>query len=96
MAGRVGKPEQICQLTEPDRGWPRLEAALRLIWRWRGVSKLEGALAKPLGGCFPQCVPPQLVERDAEAAHDLGDEIRLPLGRAAQCTLHEAVRRLGQ
>ena len=22
-----------------DRDWPRLEAALRLIWRWRGVLK---------------------------------------------------------
>ena len=29
--------------------WPRLEAALRLIWRWRGVSKLEGALAEASG-----------------------------------------------
>jgi len=62
----------------------------------------RGALAAPkrLAGRLrhPQRlgVPPQLVERDAQAAHDLGDEVRLPLGRAAQRTLHEAVRRLGQ
>ena len=27
--------------------WPRLEAALRLVWRWRGV--LEGELAGASG-----------------------------------------------
>jgi hypothetical protein len=30
-------------LAEAGRGWPSLEAALRLSWRWRGV--LEGGLA---------------------------------------------------
>ena len=41
----AGQPEYICQLAEAGRGWPRLaeagrgwlEAALSLIWRWRGV-----------------------------------------------------------
>ena len=31
----AGQPEHTCQLDA--RGWPRLEAALRLLWRWRGV-----------------------------------------------------------
>ena len=31
------------------RGGPRLEAALSLIWRWRGVSKLEDELAEAYG-----------------------------------------------
>ena len=36
--GRPAKA-QVCR-------WPRLEAALRLVWRWRGVSELEGELAE--------------------------------------------------
>ena len=54
MRGRSLPPDQTCgeikagvesasQLTEAGRGWPKLEAALCLIWRWRGV--LEGELA---------------------------------------------------
>ena len=39
----------ICQLAEAGRGWPRREAALSLIWRWRGVSKLEGEGAEASG-----------------------------------------------
>jgi hypothetical protein len=31
------------------RGGPRRRAALRLIWRWRGVSKLEGEWAEASG-----------------------------------------------
>ena len=34
------------------RGWPRLEVALSLVWRWRGVSKLEGELADAPGRLF--------------------------------------------
>jgi hypothetical protein len=34
----VAKASQnTCQLAEAGRGWPRLEAALSLAWRWRGV-----------------------------------------------------------
>ena len=36
-AGVAGRPEHLCPLAEAGRGWPRLEAALSLIWRWRGV-----------------------------------------------------------
>ena len=39
-AGVAGQPGGI---------WPRLEAALRLIWRWRGVSKPEGESAEASG-----------------------------------------------
>ena len=39
-AGMAGQSEAICPLGE---GWPRLEASLSLIWRWRGV--LEGEVA---------------------------------------------------
>ena len=35
--------EHLCRLAEAGRGWPRLEAALRLIRRWPGV--LEGEVA---------------------------------------------------
>ena len=35
------------RLAEAGRGWPKREAALRLIWRWRGV--LEGELAEASG-----------------------------------------------
>ena len=45
-ADMAGQPEHICQLAEAGRGWPRLEAALSLSWRWRGVSKLEGEWAE--------------------------------------------------
>ena len=49
-AGMAGQPEHVCQLAEAGRGRrPRLEAALRLIWRWRGVSKLEGEPAEASG-----------------------------------------------
>ena len=34
------------------RGWPRLEAALSLIWRWRDGLKPDWP--KPLGGCCPR------------------------------------------
>eukprot|EP00964_Phaeocystis_antarctica_P115386 scaffold79374_cov72-Phaeocystis_antarctica.AAC.4 len=53
-AGVAGQPEQSCQLDEAGRGcgWPRLEAALSLIWRWRGVSKLEGDVAEASGRLF--------------------------------------------
>ena len=58
MRGRCGK--HSCQLAEAGRGWPRLAdgrwprlvAALRLSWRWRGVSKLEGELADASGRLF--------------------------------------------
>ena len=53
MAGVVGQPEHSCQywprLAEADRGWPRLEAALSILRRWRGVSKLEGEVADASG-----------------------------------------------
>ena len=51
--GRADKPEHVCQLAEAGRGWPRLEAALSLIWldlAPAGVSKLEGDLAKEGSG----------------------------------------------
>ena len=46
-AGTAGQPEHICQLAEAGRGWPRLEAALSLVWCWRDV--LEGELAEASG-----------------------------------------------
>ena len=59
-AGMAGQPEPIYQsaeaargcprLPEAARGCPRLEAALGLIWRWRGV--LEGVVAKASGRLF--------------------------------------------
>ena len=55
-AGTAGQPEHVCQLAEAGRGWPRLEAALRLLWRWRGISKLEGGegeLAEASGRLLP-------------------------------------------
>ena len=45
-AGVAGQPEHLCQSAEAGRGWPRLQAALSLLWRWRGVSKLEGEWAE--------------------------------------------------
>eukprot|EP00964_Phaeocystis_antarctica_P033672 scaffold19090_cov36-Phaeocystis_antarctica.AAC.1 len=49
MENKVGVTGLVFRTRLPiGRGWPRLEAALILIWRWRGV--LEGEL--PLGGCF--------------------------------------------
>ena len=45
-------PEQTYQLlAEAGRGWPRLQGALSLIWRWRRV--LEGDLADASGRLFP-------------------------------------------
>ena len=51
------------RLDEAGRGWPRLaeaggRPALRLIWRWRGVSRLEGESAEASGrGRFPHRRP---------------------------------------
>ena len=44
-AGEAGPPE--AEHLPIDRGRPRLEAVLSLIWRWRGV--LEGELAEAAG-----------------------------------------------
>ena len=44
--GRCGRPTGTS--LPIGRGWPRLEAALRLMWRWRGVP--EGELAEASGG----------------------------------------------
>eukprot|EP00964_Phaeocystis_antarctica_P062631 scaffold37549_cov39-Phaeocystis_antarctica.AAC.2 len=42
-AGKLGQAGRGWpRLAEAGRGWPRLEAAPSLLWRWRGVSKLEG------------------------------------------------------
>ena len=46
-AGMASQPEHACQLAEAGRGWPRLEAALSLVWCWRDV--LEGELAEASG-----------------------------------------------
>ena len=61
-AGVAGQPEHACQLAEAGRGWPRprLEAALSLIWRWRGVLELAN-WPKPLGGCFPHSAGREIV-----------------------------------
>jgi hypothetical protein len=42
-ASMAGQPEHI------SADWPRRRAALRLIWRWRGVSKLECEWAEASG-----------------------------------------------
>ena len=56
--GRCGRPAETQQPI--GRDWPRLEAALGLTWRWRGV--LEGELADarptPLGGHVPHVLAP--------------------------------------
>ena len=67
-----GRPKHICESAEAGRGWPRLagagrgwpglEAALSLVWRWRGVSKLEGELAEASG-------QPLSTQRGARAEH---------------------------
>ena len=44
MAWVPARPQRLV-----GRGWPRREAGLGLIWRWRGVSKLEGELAEASG-----------------------------------------------
>ena len=46
-----GQPEHSGQF---GRGWPRLEAALRLTCRWRGVLEAELAEASLGGDCFPR------------------------------------------
>ena len=43
-----------CQLAEAGRGWPRLEAALSLIWRWRGVPEGGAASAEASGRLCPK------------------------------------------
>ena len=43
----AGQPERISKLAEADRGRPRLEAALSVTRRWRGV--LEAELAEASG-----------------------------------------------
>ena len=59
-AGVTGQTEHTCQLAEvgrgraeAGRGWPeagpKLEAALSLIWHWRGVLNLEGELTDASG-----------------------------------------------
>ena len=53
-AGPVGPANKAItanwpRLAEAGRGWPRLEAALRLLWYWRGASQLEGELAEASG-----------------------------------------------
>ena len=48
--GMAGQPEPIRQLVEAGRGWPRLKAALSLLWRSRGVR--EGELAGASGRLF--------------------------------------------
>jgi hypothetical protein len=37
-------------LAEAGRGWPRLDAALSLIWCWRGVLEAESAEASGAAG----------------------------------------------
>jgi hypothetical protein len=50
--GRYGRPARThLPISRIGRGWLRLEAALSLIWRWRGV--LEGDLVKASGRLFP-------------------------------------------
>ena len=72
--GRCGRPSRT-QLPI-GRGWPGLEAALRLIWGWQGA--LEGKLAEvcphsvALGGHPPDVAEPllrlaELVELQAVA-----------------------------
>ena len=42
-----GSRNMPAKLAEAGRGWPRLEAALSSIWRWRGA--LEAELAEASG-----------------------------------------------
>ena len=46
---RAGQRGRSDCLAEAGRGWPRLDAALSLIWCWRGVSKLEAESAEASG-----------------------------------------------
>eukprot|EP00964_Phaeocystis_antarctica_P027270 scaffold15366_cov70-Phaeocystis_antarctica.AAC.5 len=84
--GRCGRSARTMRMI--GRGWPRLEAAPSLIWRWRGV--LEGeASPKPLGGCFSH----SLARHDCRCAQKdnvpcagrLGEHI----GACAEAVQHE-------
>jgi hypothetical protein len=53
--GMADQPE-ACQVAEAGRGWPRLAAALSLIWRRRGLPEAElaeapGRLCIDRGSC---------------------------------------------
>ena len=43
--GAAGRPEHVhvhvCRMAEAGRGSPRLQAALRSLWCWRGVLEAE-------------------------------------------------------
>ena len=60
-AGVAGQPEHICRLAEAGRGWPRLEAALRLSWRWWSLLSATPAV-------FPEQVVATTRARDEERA----------------------------
>jgi hypothetical protein len=46
-AGVAGQPDHVHVCLPIGRGWPRLEAARSLVWRWQGV--VEGELAEASG-----------------------------------------------
>ena len=57
--GRCGRP--VRTYLPIGRGWPRLEAALSLIWRWRGVLEGEsaeapGRLVSTQAAASPRCL----------------------------------------
>ena len=56
--GRDGRPAGTC--LPIGRDWPRLEAALSLTWRWRGVPehRRRASSLKPLGGWCPHTPAP--------------------------------------
>eukprot|EP00964_Phaeocystis_antarctica_P000835 scaffold449_cov59-Phaeocystis_antarctica.AAC.2 len=47
LSAAAAPPEHICRLAEAGRGWPRLVAALSVIWRWRDAP--EGEVAEASG-----------------------------------------------
>ena len=77
--------KHICQLAKAGRGWPRLEAALRVFWRRRGV--LEGELADASGG-LPFHIAPLAFEVLRVGRLGLG------VGRRAEDVVQEVARHL--
>ena len=83
--GGVAGRKHICQLAKAGRGWPRLEAALRVFWRRRGV--LEGELADASGG-LPFHIAPLAFEVLRVGRLGLG------VGRRAEDVVQEVARHL--
>eukprot|EP00964_Phaeocystis_antarctica_P072706 scaffold44508_cov69-Phaeocystis_antarctica.AAC.1 len=68
--------------------WPRREAALSLVWRWRGVSELEGTGRSLQGGWSRQGAARVTCTAESDARHSAGT-------LSASCGICSAVRHEG-